>query len=177
MAAIEHDVRDDEMLEDMEEAEPAPAPRLRSKVASVKKQKGRGFKSERDEEAAQPYSGGRYESLAGSAGAGPQKSVEGWVIFVTNIHEEAAEDDVTEAFADFGDIKNIYLNLDRRTGFVKGYALVEYASRSEAQAAIDGLDGQEVLTQNVNVTWAFQSGPIRRPGGGRSAANGASRRR
>jgi len=177
MAAIEYDARDDEMLEDVEEAEPAPAPRLRSKVAAAKKQKGRGFKSERDEDAAQPYTGGRYESLAGSGGAGPQKSVEGWVVFVTNIHEEAQEDDLTEAFADFGDIKNIYLNLDRRTGYVKGYALIEYASRSEAQAAIDAMDGQEVLTQSVKVTWAFQSGPIRRPGGGRAATNGAGRRR
>lgn len=177
MAAIEYDAREDEMLEDLEEAEPAPAPRLRSKVAPVKKQKGRGFKSERDEDAAQPYAAGRYESLGSSGGAGPQKSVEGWVIFVTNINEEAQEDDVTEAFAEFGDIKNVYLNLDRRTGYVKGYALVEYATRAEAQAAIDGMDGQELLTQNVSVTWAFQTGPIKRAGGGRAAANGAGRRR
>ena len=72
MAGIEYDARDDEMLEEIEDAEAAPAPRLRSKVAPVKKQKGRGFKSERDEDAAQPYAAGRYESL-GSTGVGPQK--------------------------------------------------------------------------------------------------------
>lgn len=61
--------------------------------------------------------------------------------------------------------------------YVKGYALVEYAARAEAQAAIDGMDGQDLLTQNVSVTWAFQTGPIKRPGGGRAPANGAGRRR
>lgn len=44
-------------------------------------------------------------------------------------------------------MKNIYMNLDRRTGFVKGYALVEYGSKQEAQAAIDDMDGKELLTQ------------------------------
>mmetsp|Transcript_9435 Transcript_9435/g.34635 ORF Transcript_9435/g.34635 Transcript_9435/m.34635 type:complete len:160 (-) Transcript_9435:220-699(-) len=156
MAEVDFEPAEDELLDEeaMDAEEGAPV------STDGKKKKGRGFREARSD-GGRPNPGA-FEALDASGGPGPLKSVEGWIIIVTNMHEEAGEDDVHEAFSDYGEIKNVHLNLDRRTGFVKGYALIEYESKKEAQDAIDAMNGQEILTQKVSVGWAFSKGPSRR---------------
>lgn len=92
-------------------------------------------------------------------------AIEGWIIFLTNIHEEAQEEDLLDVCAEYGTVKNFHMNVDRRTGFIKvvieklgyvqGYALVEYETFEDAQNAIKNLEGASILGQQIHANWAF----------------------
>jgi len=162
MADEEVNFEEDEEMDTTKEGSSSAAPK---RDAQNRKLKGRGATG-----SSTTMGDGKFESIEsrGSSARGPCKSVEGWLIFITGLHEEAQEDDVHDKFCDFGDIKNLHLNLDRRTGFVKGYALVEYGSQKEAQGAIDTMNGEQLMGQEISVDWAFSSGPVRGGGGGKS---------
>ncbi|CEQ41262.1 SPOSA6832_02956, partial [Sporobolomyces salmonicolor] len=87
-------------------------------------------------------------------------AIEGWLIIVTGIHEEASEEDVMDRFSDYGEVKNLHLNLDRRTGYVKGYALVEYETREEAEKAIAQAPLEPMLEQKLSCDFAFVRPPV-----------------
>ncbi|KAL2510820.1 RNA-binding (RRM/RBD/RNP motif) family protein [Abeliophyllum distichum] len=177
MEALDFEPEDDDLMdEDMGDGASSPnrtaaasIPRLKSAItgggssSAPKKTKGRGF---HDEAAAETglnaRMSARFDTLDSGGGPGHERSVEGWIILVAGIHEEAQEDDLQTTFGEFGEIKNLHLNLDRRTGFVKGYALIEYEKFDEAQTAINDMDGTELLTRPINVDWAFSKGPFRR---------------
>ncbi|KAF5735806.1 RNA-binding protein 8A [Tripterygium wilfordii] len=172
--AVDFEAEDDDLMdEDLDaaaEGSPrAPLPKLKSAItggassSTPKKTKGRGFKEEADADRQNRLAARDFDSLASDGGPGPMRSIEGWIILVTGVHEESQEDDLQNAFGEFGEIRNLHLNLDRRTGFVKGYALIEYENFEEAQSAIAAMNGTELLTLTINVDWAFSNGPSNGP--------------
>lgn len=74
---------------------------------------------------------------------------------MSGIHPDSQEEDVREKFADFGQLKNVHVNLDRRTGYTKGYALIEYNSESDAHSAIQSMNLAKFFGKELVVDWAF----------------------
>jgi len=66
-----------------------------------------------------------------------------------------------DTFGEHGEVKNCVLNVDRRTGYVKGYALLEYATKPEAEETIRQLNGSEIAGKPIQVDWAFKKPPQR----------------
>jgi RNA-binding protein 8A len=70
------------------------------------------------------------------------------------LHPQASEDDIEELFSDHGYIQHMTVNRDRKMGRIKS-VLVEYGEKSEAQDAVNNLDGSKLLGQKITVDWAF----------------------
>jgi RNA recognition motif-containing protein len=65
-------------------------------------------------------------------------------IYVGNLSYSMKEEDLKNAFADFGNVDSAKLVIDKLTGRSKGYGFVEMPNDDEAQAAIAALNEKEV---------------------------------
>ena len=64
-------------------------------------------------------------------------------LYVGNLPYSATESDLSTKCGAFGTVESVKLITDRDTGRSKGFGFVEMSSDSEAQAAIDGLNGTD----------------------------------
>jgi RNA recognition motif-containing protein len=87
-------------------------------------------------------------------------------IFVGNLPFRAEQEDVIELFAQFGEVTNCALPLERDTGRKRGFAFVEMADESTEEAAIEGLQGAELMGRPLRINKAEPRGSAPRRGGG-----------
>jgi RNA recognition motif-containing protein len=85
-------------------------------------------------------------------------------LFVGNLSFSIDDQSLGDMFASFGNVESARVISDRETGRSKGFGFVEMASPSEAQAAIDGLNGKDQGGRALNVSEAKPQAP--RDGGG-----------
>lgn len=87
-------------------------------------------------------------------------------IYVGNLSYHSTEDSLRNAFAQFGEVVSANIVMDRYTGSSKGFGFVEMGSDQAANAAIAGMNGQELDGRQLRVNEANDK-PRRENTGGR----------
>ena len=98
-------------------------------------------------------------------------------LYVGNLAYSVRDQDLQDAFGAYGLVQSAKVMMDRETGRSKDFGFVEMGSDAEAQAAINGLNGQPVAGRSivVNVARPREERPagFRSPyGGGREGGGG-----
>lgn len=87
-------------------------------------------------------------------------------IYAGNLSHELTEEELQEAFTEFGEITSARIITDRYSGVSRGFGFVEMPSKSEAEAAIAGLNGKELKGRTLTVNEARPRTEGPRGGGG-----------
>ena len=87
-------------------------------------------------------------------------------IYIGNLSFDTTEESLRQTFESYGEITDLNVIMDRDTGRPRGFAFIEMSSQSEAQAAIEALDGKELDGRTLKVNEARQR-ENRGGGGGR----------
>jgi len=80
-------------------------------------------------------------------------------IYVGNLSYQASEDDLRDAFGEFGAVSRVSVVMDRETGRSRGFAFVEMPNDDEADRAITGLNDREIAGRAVRVNEAKPQAP------------------
>ena len=95
-------------------------------------------------------------------------------LYVGNLAYSIRDEDLQQAFAQFGTVTSAKVMMDRDTGRSKGFGFVEMATDAEAQAGINGMNGQALEGRAVVVNEARprEERPGGFGGGGRTGGGG-----
>ncbi|QIL45397.1 RNA-binding protein [Acidovorax sp. HDW3] len=89
-------------------------------------------------------------------------------LYVGNLPYSVRDNDLEQAFSAFGAVTSAKVMMERDTGRSKGFGFVEMGSDAEAQAAINGMNGQPLGGRGIVVNEArpMEPRPPRSGGGG-----------
>jgi RNA recognition motif-containing protein len=91
-------------------------------------------------------------------------------LYVGNLAYSVRDEELQQAFSQFGSVTSAKVMMDRDTGRSKGFGFVEMGSDSEAQSAIEGMNGQPLSGRAIVVNEARPR--EERPGGFRGPYGG-----
>ncbi|MBI1344975.1 RNA-binding protein [bacterium] len=96
----------------------------------------------------------------------------GTKLYVGNLTYSTTNDALEQLFSQHGEVRSAQVVMDRETGRSKGFGFVEMADEAGAQAAIAGLNGQDVGGRQLTVN---EARPREERGGGGYGGGGGRR--
>ena len=75
-------------------------------------------------------------------------------LYVGHLPYTVRDEDLQQSFGQFGAVTSAKVMMERDTGRSKGFGFVEMASDAEAQAAINGMNGQPLGGRSITVNEA-----------------------
>lgn len=91
-------------------------------------------------------------------------------MYVGNLSFDSSKQDVESVFSEYGTVTDVHLPTDRDTGRPRGFAFVTMDSKEAMEAAIAGLDGQQVGGRSLKVN---EARPREERGGGGGGRRGS----
>ena len=88
-------------------------------------------------------------------------------IYVGNMSYDATEENIREAFSQYGEVSSVNIIMDRDTGRPRGFGFVEMPDDEAAQKAIAELNNKEIAGRAITVNVAKPRNDRSRGGGGR----------
>ncbi|MES2186869.1 MAG: RNA-binding protein [Pseudomonadota bacterium] len=96
-------------------------------------------------------------------------------LYVGNLSYNIRDNDLQQAFGEFGTVASAKVMMERETGRSKGFGFVEMGTDAEALAAIEGMNGHNLDGRALTVNEARPMEP-RAPGGGGGYGGGGGGR-
>ena len=75
-------------------------------------------------------------------------------IYVGNLNYDMSEDDLKNAFEEYGAVESVKIIIDRYSGRSKGFGFIEMKNNDEAKSAMEALSGKEISGRTLVINEA-----------------------